>query len=532
MDFGGILLHLEARSMATVLIAGLLVYWVGSAIFLAVLHPLAKFPGPKLAAASDWWLVYHEWFLGKSLTDILFDLHQNYDGGLQDLWLDMDRIAYVVQSLTWESALEANSLVKLHFSSMQAYSDIYNVKSKWDKDPEVYKAIVDTSSAFGLRNYHEAKERRDLIWPFYSRQSVQRMQKAINRQISFLVDQLDKQNQEGKLSNMSMAFRCLAQDIMADICLGKSFGTLEERDFGSPLIHALDEGLESYVLMKSFPTLRNILYSISAMVTLPGEAEFATYGTIVADHVTRGIQQPHTIPPNTMLGFLVPTSSNTAKEAPQPKLSQGHMTEELQTFVIGAGETVASAMVQGLSGILQSPDLYKNVYEEIVQVWPETDGPVPPIEVLEKLPLLTAVIKEALRLTHGVVTPLARVVSAGGACIDGHHVPGGTSVGTSHVFIHMSSDYYDAPDEFRPERWLGSSSDKHLVAFSKGPRGCMGINLAWCQLYLVLATLVRTVQMEYPADLNDIKIKWKDCFQPLYYGRPLQVRCTRAEGHS
>lgn len=48
MDLGGILLHLEARSMATVLIAGLLVYWVGSAIFLAVLHPLAKFPGSKI----------------------------------------------------------------------------------------------------------------------------------------------------------------------------------------------------------------------------------------------------------------------------------------------------------------------------------------------------------------------------------------------------------------------------------------------------------------------------------------------------
>ncbi|KAE8357782.1 cytochrome P450 [Aspergillus caelatus] len=415
---------------------------------------------------------------------------------------------------------------------MQAYSDIYNVKSKWDKDPEVYKAIVDTSSAFGLRNYHAAKERRDLIWPFYSRQSVQRMQKAINRQIRVLVNQLDRQNKEGKLSNMSMAFRCLAQDLMADICLGISFGTLEAKYFDSPLIHALDEGLDSYVLMKSFPTLRNLLYSISSWVTLPGEAEFATYGTIVADHVTKGIQQPHAIPPNTMLGFLVPSSSNTAKEASQPKLTQEHMIEELQTFVIGAGETVASAMVQSLSGILQKPGLYKDVYEEIVQVWPETHGPVPPIEVLEKLPLLTAVIKEALRLTHGVVAPLPRVVSAGGAWIDGYHVPGGTSVGTSHVFIHMSPDHHDAPEKFRHERWLGNSSDKHLVAFSKGPRACMGINLAWCQLYLVLATLVRTIQMDYPEDLNDSKFKWKDCFQPLYYGRPLQVRCTPMEGHS
>jgi len=346
-------------------------------------------------------------------------------------------------------------------------------------------------------------------------------------QIGILVNQLDRQAKEGKLSNMSLAFRCLAQDIMADICLGVSLGTLEATDFQSTLILALDEGLKSYVFLKSFPTLRKLLYSISTIVSLPGEAEFAAYGATVADHITRGIQQPRDIPPYTMLGFLVPASSTN--EAPQPKLSQELIIEELQTFVIGGGETVASAMSQGISGILQKPELYKNVYDEIVQVWPEEDGPVPPIEVLERLPLLTAVIKESLRLTHGVVAPLARVVPPSGALIDSYHIPGGTSVGTSHVFIHMSPEHYAEPNEFQPERWIGNISDKYLVAFSKGARGCVGINLAWCQLYLVLATLIRTMRMEYPTKLNDSKIKWKDCFQPLYNGRPLQVRCYRME---
>jgi cytochrome P450 len=267
------------------------------------------------------------------------------------------------------------------------------------------------------------------------------------------------------------------------------------------------------------------------MVTFPGEAEFAAYGKIVADRVNWGIQQPHAIPPDTMLGFLVPSSPNIAEEMPPPKLSKELIIEELQTFVIGAGETVASAMTHCISGILQKPDLYKSVQEEIVQVWPQTNAPTPPIEVLEKLPLLTAVIKESLRLTHGVVAPLARVVPAGGTRIDSHYVPGGTSVGASHVFIHMSPDHYEAPNEFKAERWLGNSSDKYLVAFSKGPRGCMGINLAWCQLYLVLATVIRTIQMDYPADLNDSKLEWRDCFQPRYHGRPLLVRCNRMESN-
>lgn len=326
-----------------------------------------------------------------------------------------------------------------------------------------------------------------------------------------------------------MAFRCLAQDMVADICLGTSLGTLEAKDFESPLFSALDQGLESYALMKNFPTLRRLLYFLSTMVTLPGEAEFAVYGKMVADLVIQGMERPQTISPHSMLSFLIPTSSNTAKAKPQPKLSQDHMIQELQTFVIGGGETVASAMTQCISGILQKPDLYKSVYQEIVQVWPQADAPVPPVEALEKLPLLTTVIKEALRLTHGVVAPLPRIVPADGAWIDSHYVPGGTSVGTSHVFIHMSSNHHDSPNEFRPERWLEDPTNKNLVAFSKGPRACIGINLAWCQLYLVAASLIRNVRMDYTPSVNDSQLKWRDCFQPLYYGRPLMVRCSRGE---
>lgn len=341
------------------------------------------------------------------------------------------------------------------------------------------------------------------------------------------MEQLDKDNNEGKLSNMSLALRCLAQDMVADVCLGKSLDTLRAKDFESPLILALDEGLTYYVVMKHFPTLRKVLAFVSRFVSLPGDAEFSAYGTMVSGQVTKGIERPQDISTDSMLGFMVLPSSKPGQDTSQSKLSQDLLIEELQTFVIGGGETVASAMVQALSGTLQNPALYRAVFEEILRVWPEAGAEMPSIEVLEGLPLLTAVIKESLRLTHGVVAPLPRVVSAEGAVIDSHHVPAGTVVGISHVFIHLSGENFDGPENFRPERWMdGSSLDRNLVAFSRGPRSCIGINLAWCQLYIALATLFRKVRMEYPADLNDVKIKWRDCFQPLYNGKPLQVRCT------
>jgi cytochrome P450 len=303
-------------------------------------------------------------------------------------------------------------------------------------------------------------------------------------------------------------------------------------------MEAIDDSLRNYVFLKSFPILRKLLYSLPAGIQSPAQATLISYETAVAHHVadriTKASQEQSVgseIPSHTMLRFLVPPSSTAT--APPHNLSTQNLIEELQIFILGGGETVANTMVQGFSGILQQPTLYNDLYTEISQIWPDVNAPVPAVEALEKLPLLTASIKESLRLSHGVTAPMPRIVSSNGACIDGHIVPGGTCVGVSHLFVHLSPDLFRDPDQFEPRRWVKSSGtvksnlDKYMIAFSKGPRSCIGINLAWCEPYLMFATLIRLLRMEFPADINDPRPKWKDFFQPLYYGKPLRVRCVR-----
>ena len=56
-----------------------------------------------------------------------------------------------------------------------------------------------------------------------------------------------------------------------------------------------------------------------------------------------------------------------------------------------------------------------------------------------------------------------------------------TIVGISSRFVHRSSKVFDEPDRFNPDRWLGSNGvnlDKWLIAFSRGPRSCLGLKYA------------------------------------------------------
>ena len=63
----------------------------------------------------------------------------------------------------------------------------------------------------------------------------------------------------------------------------------------------------------------------------------------------------------------------------------------------------------------------------------------------------------------------------------------------SHYLQHTDPRYFPEPEEFRPERFLGEEGErtkKYLVPFGRGARSCLGVNLAWSEMYLAIAAVV------------------------------------------
>lgn len=78
-------------------------------------------------------------------------------------------------------------------------------------------------------------------------------------------------------------------------------------------------------------------------------------------------------------------------------------------------------------------------------------------------------------------------------------IPPNTPVGMDAYHCHMNETIFPEPLMFRPERWLGNPTgpdglrplSNYMVSFSRGARNCLGINLAWMELYVGLATVFR-----------------------------------------
>ncbi|KAK6224078.1 hypothetical protein LQW54_000225 [Pestalotiopsis sp. IQ-011] len=121
-------------------------------------------------------------------------------------------------------------------------------------------------------------------------------------------------------------------------------------------------------------------------------------------------------------------------------------------------------------------------------------------QALERLPYLTAVIPEAIRLSYGIAARLPRVAPDEDLVYKGRDktyvIPRGTAIGMSTVITHHNEDIFPDSHRFLPDRWLDEKGqrrtdrEKYMLSFSRGSRVCVVMQLAWCNLYLATAALV------------------------------------------
>ncbi|KAH9177359.1 cytochrome P450 [Lactarius sanguifluus] len=489
-------------------LAAILTFSVCRIVYNLYFHPLSHFPGPKLAACSRLWLGYHEVIKGESLSDLRVELHRQY--------------GEVVR-------LTPN---ELHFSNPAAYNDIYNHKNKWDKDHLLYGAFDQDTSSFGSIHYSDAKQRRDMIAPFLSRASILRMQDVIQERVNVLCDALARQfaagDTKGKSSNLMLGFHCFGVDVIMAFCYAKNWDATKVPDFQSDIVLASKVAIRVITIRKYSRTLVKVMRHIPVWFGknfgTPMTKAMFLFQAALMDQIDEILHNPASLenaPHKIIYHSLLDPDANKGRPLPS-RLSLWHEAQAL----FGAGsDTIAVAATTASYHILHNPEIQQRLVNELRTAWPDLEE-VPRYEVLEKLPYLTAVVKEGIRLFPGGAA-LPRVVPPEGATIAGIFVPGGTVVAQWFLYVLRSPTVFPDPDAFIPERWLGEDAkalEASLVSFSKGPRSCIGMNLAYCNMYLVIANIFRrfdaTLDAERSGDLSVV-----EHFEPVFKGPHLHAYC-------
>jgi cytochrome P450 len=214
------------------------------------------------------------------------------------------------------------------------------------------------------------------------------------------------------------------------------------------------------------------------------------------------------------------TSALPPDEKTTPRLA-----EEAVLLVGAATHTTSWVLTVLTYHLLAQPALLAHLKAELATVSRNPETELYRLEDLEKLPFLTAVIKEGLRLGYGIAGRSARIAQDVSLRCGEWITPPGTPVSMTIPLTHHNEALFPDSHRFDPERWLTPTSrnlEKYLVAFSKGSRSCVGINLAWAELYLCTAGVVGSFGTEgdegvmelWETDERDVRLD-RDLFFPV-----------------
>ncbi|KAJ5413640.1 hypothetical protein N7509_000267 [Penicillium cosmopolitanum] len=468
-------------------------------------HPLSRFPGPKLAAISN--LPYVKWSLNGELHTKIQKLHDRYG----------DVIRIRPNALTYRSA--------------EAWADIYSHrkagKPSFDKDPQFYIASSSGGKPNLINSNNEDHSRQKrLLTHAFSERSLREQEELILGYIDLFIGQLDKyatrsSNVQHNVLDLVRWLNFLTFDIIGDLAFGEPFGCLKDSEY-HPWVSTMFQSIKTGAFLRALSIYPILAFLIRKAMPKRLIQKRIQHYQLSKERVNRRLEMNTSRPD--FISYILRYNDERTMD-----------TSEIQTnaaLIIQAGsETTATALAACNFYLQKNRDCYSKLTEEIRTYFTSEDEMT--FLSVAKLPFLNAVIEEGLRMYPPSPAIGPRVVPKGGAPVCGEVLPEDTSVSVAHYSAFRGASNFEEPNSFLPQRWLKQDgkgrfqNDKReaLQPFSMGPRACIGRNLAYAEMRLILCKLFWNFDIDLDSRAND----WDKAKSYIVWeNRPLWVHLQRA----
>ncbi|PVH80643.1 putative cytochrome P450 [Cadophora sp. DSE1049] len=469
-------------------------YFILLVTYRLYLHPLSSIPGPKLAAATLLYEFYYDVLRSGSYIWRIRDLHAQYGPIIR---------------------ISPNAI---HINDPDFY-DIYSGKvgEKRNKYPWAVTHFSCPQSIIATVDHDHHRLRRSAVSRYFSKSNIRAIEPVLKSHVEKFMERIEgfegKGKGKGEMSfgeplNIWSAFKALASDVVTGCAFGESHDFLSVSNFNAGFWDVLTDATRMDALTSHWPWFLPLMMSLPEWVR---EAMGMGYMLVFERKsrnqlkymiANRELEEKGT---KTIFGDILRSN------LPEAEKNVERMWHDGQVFNVAGSETTSWTLANCIVYLLSHPAMMKTLREELKGVMKARTIHDVTVAELEALPHLTAVLKESLRLSYGVSGRLYRISPDKAQVFnDGRRdwvLPAGvrppshpsfpssnghqTPISMTIPLLHHNSTIFPSPESFSPSRWLNNPAlDKYLFAFSKGPRGCVGLNLAWAQMYLVIAALV------------------------------------------
>ncbi|KAI0538233.1 cytochrome P450 [Xylaria digitata] len=467
----------------TLLTVGLL-YLIAYPIYALYFHPLRTYPGPRLSAITriPYWIAC----LRGNQVRWMTRQHKKYGSALR---LGPNDISFT-DAQAWRDICAVPKGKKENGKELRFHGPLANGVPHFVTEPDTVR---------------HATVRR-VFSPAFSEQSLRKQEPLFQKYASLMAACARK----NKTVNMTELYDFTTFDIMAEFTFGEPLGMLESNQYS-------DWVAMVFSAVKILPTMQIIeFYSLSRNLFRLVEPKFVKKMRL--DHFNHTVTR---VDKRLREGSDQPDLWNLVEES--RALSSGEIYANAELFMAAGTETTSSLLTGLTYYLISCPDKMKILTDEVRGSFSSDEDIT--FEALSKLEYLNTCIREGPRVYPRVPSAIPREIAEGGNTIMGKWLPAGTRVSVHPTAAYRSPANFRNPDEFVPEQWLGDPDYKDDVReahqpFSVGPRNCLGLNMAWHEMRLLLAKLIFNFDIS-----SDVGPEWRD--QDVYviwHRKPLMCR--------
>ncbi|OQE41255.1 hypothetical protein PENCOP_c005G06048 [Penicillium coprophilum] len=473
------------------LLSGLLVAYIVSLLWKAFdrlyLHPLASVPGPRLAAITSLYGFYYNYVQDGTYSKYFAELHRKYDS-------PVIRVA-------------PN---RVHVNDVKFYETVFRAGAPFYKEPEFYQSLGADGALASLIDPAVHRKHRSYLSSLFSAQTTLELKPRLLETLKKAAGHLQTAATKGQLVDIQKIYSELIGDVVCDLMFAHSYNFIDSGDEGHPLLNEVDNLGTITWLMMEFPGIKTLMKALPSSIGHKLSPEIIKFRQFCDDRLVEAQHRK--------LSGNVPARKSYFDlylEIDSRKDSLPNVAEVFDgafNFMTAGIHTTAYTLSWATFNILNSPSVLARVQSELDGAKESIRDVFDP-KSIQNLPYLGGVIRETMRLADPVPGYLPRVVPKEGIQIDKFFLPGGTSVSTAHPVIHMDPTIFPEPEKFDPDRWIrgGEELERYSVPFGKGSRRCIGMSVAYMELYAVLAYIFSHFALELADDGQSRNgIQWAD----------------------
>ncbi|KAH9823309.1 cytochrome P450 [Melampsora americana] len=444
-------------------------------------HELRNIPGPKFAALTQFWLL-REAYLGRTRFTMK-EVGEKYG--------DWVRIG-------------PNELYTV---SLNALWIIMGPKG-WSKgssyDSGITKDKQGGDSVLTLKTLSDHATRRRIWDKAFTPKAIHSYLPAIEARIDQLLAVLDRHALNEIPVDLCLQLGYFVYDFMTDMAFGDGTNLLINQDDEHKILNHMGRVVQQVGILRNVPWLTSLVNQLPNQKIKQQDRFREFTKSMFLRRYKKGLATEVDV-----FHYLLGEDSETGT-----KLSFSELVADSTLVIIAGADTTRTVMVALFLYLLRSPKQMKTLQNELSNA-----SDLSPSS-LSKIAYLDGCIKEALRLQPPSPANIQRITPDEGVMIDGIFIPGGTKVRMSNWAMQRDSRYFECPNSFWPERWIGTPSiakphnPKAFFPFMIGPGTCVAKNLAMMEMRLVIAHILINYDLQFAPGFDDLEFErsWTDAY--------------------